>query len=87
MTTREILKAFGIFEVPEIVYEYRDHKVFEGLFDPVKNTITIYNTGDKEKTLVHELVHVILYHQGKPYRNHTRTFYYVEGQIYELLFN
>jgi hypothetical protein len=69
----------------KILLVNKEHKLYDGLFDPHTFTITIYlkNNSDLKEIMAHELVHAILYKRskGKFYLNHNSKFYILMSQI------
>ena len=86
------LPPFNKYELPrpsEIDFLVVDDPDIYGSYSPEPHCITISTSKlshlvTLEKTMAHEMVHLILYLQGKRYELHNKTFYKLTYQIAEL---
>lgn len=83
------LPPFNKYELPrpsEIEFLVVDDPAMYGQYQPEPHCITISTAKQSylqtlEKTMAHEMVHLILYLQGKRYELHNKNFYNLTNQI------
>jgi hypothetical protein len=86
------LPPFNKYELPtpsEIEFLVVDDPAMYGQYQPEPHCITISSAKQSylqtlEKTMAHEMVHLILYLQGKRYELHNKNFYKLTYQIAEI---
>jgi hypothetical protein len=86
------LPPFNKYELPrpsEIEFIVVDDPALYGQFIPAPHTITISTAKNShlqtfERTMAHEMVHMLLYLQGKRYELHNKNFYKLTYQVAEI---
>ena len=86
------LPPFNKYELPtpsEIEFLVVDDPAMYGQYQPEPHCITISSAKQSylqtlEKTIAHEMVHLILYLQGKRYELHNKNFYKLTYQIADI---
>jgi len=86
------LPPFNKYELPtpsEIEFLVVDDPAMYGQYQPEPHCITISSAKQSylqtlEKTMAHEMVHLILYLQGKRYELHNKNFYKLTYQIADI---
>lgn len=86
------LPPFNKYKLPtasEIEFIVVDDPAMYGQYQPEPHCITISSAKQSylqtlEKTMAHEMVHLILYLQGKRYELHNKNFYKLTYQIAEI---